>query len=208
MLFQLSLSDSLYLINIALIFLTLIGNIFIVIAGAFNLKREEKVNSSIFFLIIGAVEIVNVFLNWQLYDIAHMIFEDLPALLYIIGVIIPSIISINTFGVLLIILGKQNREKYGKFLIVSGILWLIYITVRLNLFISSLSLLFLLLNGLILMIMVIFIPILLIVSRIFLLLYSFKINERILLTASIFLLNGSLVSLFYVIFHISYFFFI
>ena len=208
MLFQLSLSDSLYLINIALIFLTIIGDIFIVIAGAFNLKREEKVNSSIFFLIIGAVEIVNVFLNWQLYDIAHMIFEDLPALLYIIGVIIPSIISINTFGVLLIILGKQNREKYGKFLIVSGILWLIYITVRLNLFISSLSLLFLLLNGLILMIMVIFIPILLIVSRIFLLLYSFKIKERILLTASIFLLNGSLVSLFYVIFHISYFFFI
>ena len=137
-----------------------------------------------------------------------MIFEDLPVLLYIIGVIIPSIISINTFGVLLIILGKQNREKYGKFLIVSGILWLIYITVRLNLFISSLSLLFLLLNGLILMIMVIFIPILLIVSRIFLLLYSFKIKERILLTASIFLLNGSLVSLFYVIFHISYFFFI
>ena len=208
MLFQLSLSDSLYLINIALIFLTIIGDIFIVIAGAFNLKREEKVNSSIFFLIIGAVEIVNVFLNWQLYDIAHMIFEDLPVLLYIIGVIIPSIISINTFGVLLIILGKQNREKYGKFLIVSGILWLIYITVRLNLFISSLSLLFLLLNGLILMIMVIFIPILLIVSRIFLLLYSFKIKERILLTASIFLLNGSLVSLFYVIFHISYFFFI
>ena len=208
MLFQLSLSDSLYLINIALIFLTLIGNIFIVIAGAFNLKREEKVNSSIFFLIIGAVEIVNVFLNWQLYDIAHMIFEDLPALLYIIGVIIPSIISINTFGVLLIILGKQNREKYGKFLIVSGILWLVYITVRLSLFIGSLSLLFLFINGLILMIMVIFIPILLIVSRIFLLLYSFKINERILLTASIFLLNGSLVSLFYVIFHISYFFFI
>ena len=208
MLFQLSLSDSLYLINIALIFLTIIGDIFIVIAGAFNLKREEKVNSSIFFLIIGAVEIVNVFLNWQLYDIAHMIFEDLPVLLYIIGVIIPSIISINTFGVLLIILGKQNREKYGKFLIVSGILWLVYITVRLSLFIGSLSLLFLFINGLILMIMVIFIPILLIVSRIFLLLYSFKIKERILLTASIFLLNGSLVSLFYVIFHISYFFFI
>ena len=208
MLFQLSLSDSLYLINIALIFLTIIGDIFIVIAGAFNLKREEKVNSSIFFLIIGAVEIVNVFLNWQLYDIAHMIFEDLPVLLYIIGVIIPSIISINTFGVLLIILGKQNREKYGKFLIVSGILWLVYITVRLSLFIGSLSLLFLFINGLILMIMVIFIPILLIVSRIFLLLYSFKIKERILLTASIFLLNGSIVSLFYVIFHISYFFFI
>ncbi|MEJ2294302.1 MAG: hypothetical protein P8Y23_05985 [Candidatus Lokiarchaeota archaeon] len=208
MIFQLSLSDSLYLINIALIFLTLIGNIFIVIAGAFNLKREEKVNSSIFFLIIGAVEIMNVFLNWQLYDIAHMIFEDLPALIYIIGAIIPFIISINTFGVLLIILGKQNIEKYGKFLIVSGILWLVYITVRLSLFISSLSLLFLFINGLILMIMVIFIPILLIVSRIFLLLYSFKIKERILLTASIFLLNGSIVSLFYVIFHISYFFFI
>jgi len=55
------------ILDVTLSTLLILGYLFIAIAGAFNLKREEKLNGSKFFIIIGAVEIIYEILKFRLY---------------------------------------------------------------------------------------------------------------------------------------------
>ncbi|MFX1353290.1 MAG: hypothetical protein ACFFGP_04950 [Promethearchaeota archaeon] len=188
------------ILDVILSSLLISGYFFIVIAGVINLKREEKLKSSIFFTIIGAVEILYEFLKWRLYNSIIVIFSE-PNLLivqlnYAILWIIPYIISILTFGVLTIILAKRNKENSGKRLLLSGIFWIIPTSILLVINIygffpvaQPVAVIFGNIS--------IFVTLFMVVSRIFLLLYSVRIKEKNLLIASIFLMIASIVFTFY-----------
>lgn len=207
MLFQLSLPEIMNLLYVIVMFLTVLGYIFIVIGGAFNLKREEKLNSSIFFIVIGVVEILYEYIKWGLQPIILMImgYSILSyRISYAIANIIPYIISIITFGILIIIIGKRNKENYGKNLLFSGIFWIVYATTWL--IINTFGLFTVApIVGFTLMIISIIILAFMVGSRIFLLLYSTKIKEKNLLSASIILLTATTVFIFYTIINFIYY---
>ena len=135
MLFQAVLFDLMFLIIPLFLFS---GYILLVIGGTMDLKRTEKVERSMLFIIIGAVGIISEVIMVRIYYLVDEIFNVGFEEYYTIMIIIPSIISIITFGVLIIILGKLNIENFGKYLLISGILWTIYAVILLIINLGSL----------------------------------------------------------------------
>jgi len=128
MLFQAVLFDLMFLIIPLFLFS---GYILLVIGGTMDLKRTEKVERSMLFIIIGAVGIISEVIMVRIYYLVDEIFNVGFEEYYTIIIIIPSIISIITFGLLIIVLGKLNIENFGKYLLISGILWTIYAVILL-----------------------------------------------------------------------------
>ncbi|MFX1588290.1 MAG: hypothetical protein ACFFC1_09055 [Promethearchaeota archaeon] len=190
------------LLDVIISFLLVSGYLFIVIAGALNLRREEKLNGSKFFIIIGAVETVYELIKWRSWPLVYMFTESIQGMriAYAIQWIIPMIISIITFGILIIILGKRNKENFGKSLMLSGIFWIVFAVILLirnvlfgGFFLLNITIIttFVIIGAIVIAFMV--------VSRIFLLLYASKINEKYLLASSIILLIASMVFIGYTI---------
>ncbi|MFX0025643.1 MAG: hypothetical protein ACFE8M_04450 [Candidatus Hermodarchaeota archaeon] len=190
------------LLDVVISFLLVSGYLFIVIAGALNLRREEKLNGSKFFIIIGAVETVYELIKWRSSSLVYMYMESIQGMriAYAIQWIIPNIISIITFGILIIILGKRNKENFGKSLLLSGIFWIVFAVILLirnilfgGFFPLNITIIttFVIIGAIVIAFMV--------VSRIFLLLYASKINEKYLLASSIILLIASMVFIGYTI---------
>lgn len=184
------------LLDVVISFFLVSGYLFIVIAGALNLRREEKLNGSKFFIIIGAVETVYELIKWRSSSLVYMFMESVQGMriAYAILWIIPSIISIITFGILIIILGKRNKENFGKNILLSGIFWIVFAVIQLIrniLFGGFFPLNITIINTF--YIMGVIIIAFMVVSRIFLLLYASKINEKYLLVSSIILLIASMV---------------
>jgi len=187
------------ILDVTLSTLLILGYLFIAIAGAFNLKREEKLNGSKFFIIIGAVEIIYEILKFRLYFLILTImgYTILSMnMTYVIWNIIPFIISITTFGIFIIILGKKNKENFGKKLLLSGIFWIVYSVIILikNMILLPFPLfpippIVVITFEIVAVILITF----MVLSRIFLLLYASKISERYLLISSIILLTASIV---------------
>lgn len=201
MLFQLI--ETRIVLDIIGLSLLIIAYLFIVIAGALNLKKEEKLQGSIFFIIIGAIEIVYGLLKGRLSSLVYTFMGFTPLTMninHIIMYIMPNIISMITFGILIIILGKKNSERFGKNLLLSGIFWIVYSVILLivNIIMFPASL-FPLTPTLVLIfeiIAIIIIP-LMVVSRIFLLLYALKIRVKCLTISSIILIIASAVFFIY-----------
>jgi len=201
MLFQLG--EIRIILDVTLSSLLILGYLFIAIAGAFNLKREEKLNGSIFLIIIGAIEIIYEILKFRLYNMILTIMGfsiESMSLTYTIWNIIPYIISIITFGVLIIILAKRNKEHFGKTLLLSGIFWIIYSVMILikNIVFFPFSLfpippIVVITFQIVAVVLITF----MVLSRIFLMLYGSKISERYLFVSSIILLIASIVLIIY-----------
>jgi len=191
------------LLDVVISFLLVSGYLFIVIAGALNLRREEKLNGSKFFIIIGAVETVYELIKWRLWPLVYMFMGSTiqsMRLVHAIMWIIPNIISIITFGILVIILGKKNKENFGKNLLLSGTFWIVFagfLLIRSILFGGFFPLNITIITTF--YIMGVIIIAFMVVSRIFLLLYASKINEKYLLASSIILLIASMVFIGYTI---------
>ncbi|NHJ22846.1 MAG: hypothetical protein EAX91_18025 [Candidatus Lokiarchaeota archaeon] len=194
MLFQIY--DLINLLQIIVYFLLISGYLFIAISGAFNLRREEKYNGAVFFVIIGAVELIYEAMRWHVYNWVYYVMGYSPFSVIIVEAImsvIPYFISIITFGVFFLILWKKNSENHGKILLISGIFWIVYSVVMFLIYFLAwdlfpLTILYIISQG-----VVVGVSILMIVSRIFLLVYATKIKEKFLIISSIFLLNASII---------------
>jgi hypothetical protein len=157
-----------------------------IISGTMNLEREEKVKGSIAFILIGAIPIVYQMISFQLYILTDDILPSGLDEYEIIIFIIPRIISIITFGILIMVLGKINIDNNGKMLLISGILWLIY---AVNLLITSFGYIFPIpVPTTAAIILGIVNLALMLASRVFFLIYTTKIEDVILLVSSIALL--------------------
>jgi hypothetical protein len=155
-----------------------------------NLEREEKVKGSIVFIVIGATPIVYELISFQLYILADDILPSGLDEYEIIIFIIPRIISIITFGILIMVLGKINIDNNGKMLLISGILWLIYAVILL---IISFGTIFPIpVITIVAIILGIVNLALMLSSRVFFLIYTTKIEDVILLVSSIALLVSTI----------------
>lgn len=166
------------------------GLILMIISGTMNLEREEKVKGSIAFILIGAIPIVYQMISFQLYILTDDILPSGLDEYEIIIFIIPRIISIITFGILIMVLGKINIDNNGKRLLISGILWLIY---AVNLLITSFGYIFPIpVPTTAAIILGIVNLALMLASRVFFLIYTTKIEDVILLVSSIALLVSTI----------------
>lgn len=195
MLFQVILLD---LMNLTTILFLFTAYVLLIISGTMNLEREEKVKGSIAFIAIGAALIIYEMIRFPLYMLADDILPSGLEEYYVITFIIPNIISLISFGLLIIVLGKINIDNQGKNLLISGILWSIYAVVMVIINIGAIipfpgSPTLIIVIGIIGLVILAF----MIASRIFLLIYSIKIEETILLVSSILLLVSAVA---YVIF--------
>ncbi|MFX1478684.1 MAG: hypothetical protein ACFFCI_11200, partial [Promethearchaeota archaeon] len=161
----------------------------LLVISSFKLQgNHDRVKKSNIFAIIGILEIFSIFMMKNL----NQFFQSLPylplnlshlfAVLFII--IIPAVISLNTFGILFIILGRMNTENQGKKLVIAGILWMIFQGIYIVLFMSILPPL---------------IAPLLIGARVLFILYAFKMGERYLKITAILLLIATLLYLNYLL---------
>ena len=194
MLFQLY--DLINLLQLIVYFLLISGYLFIAISGAFNLRREEKYNGAVFFVIIGAVELLYEVMRWRVYSWIYYVMGYSPLSTIVVEAImsvIPYFISIITFGVFFLILWKKNSENHGKLLLISGILWIVYSVILFVIYFLAwdlfpLTILYIISQG-----VVLGVSVLMIVSRIFLLVYAAKIKGKFLIISSIFLLTASII---------------
>ncbi|MFW9824920.1 MAG: hypothetical protein ACFFE4_18405 [Candidatus Thorarchaeota archaeon] len=195
MLFQVILLD---LMNLTTILFLFTAYVLLIISGTMNLEREEKVKGSVAFIAIGTALIIYEMIRFPLYMLADDILPSGLEEYYVITFIIPNIISLISFGLLIIVLGKINIDNQGKNLLISGILWSIYAVVMVIINIGAIipfpgSPTLIIVIGIIGLVILAF----MIASRIFLLIYSIKIEETILLVSSILLLVSAVA---YVIF--------
>ncbi|MFX1490086.1 MAG: hypothetical protein ACFFBI_13110 [Promethearchaeota archaeon] len=155
-----------------------IGAYLLLIISSFKLQgNQDRVKKSNIFAIIGILEIISIFMM----KILNQFFQSLPYLslnlshLFAVFLIfiIPAVISLNTFGILFIILGRKNTKNQGEKLVFAGILWMIFQGIYIVLYGSILPPL---------------IAPLLIGARVLFILYAFKMGERYLKVAAILLL--------------------
>ena len=188
MLFQAVLFDLMFLIIPLFLFS---GYILLVIGGTMDLKRTEKVERSMLFIIIGAAGIISEVIMVRIYYLVDTIFNVGFEEYITIRIIIPNIISIITFGVLIIVLGKLNIKNFGKYLLISGIFWTIY---SVNLLIINLLSIFpfpIPFSPIAYNILVLIMLAFMIGARILFVIYTAKIDNVVFLVSSIALLISS-----------------
>ena len=202
MLFQFDIFDIIYILSVIILFLQVVGFIGLIIVGISQFRNKEGINKPIIFAIIGLIEVLYFSINeriirimWGIWggSITDFILQMQDAL----RGLIPNIISLITFGALFLFLGIKNKENFGKFLMFSGIFWIVFgifiITFdsilistytpppipielyRFSLFLPSIASIFM------------------ITSSIFFMIYAIKVDVKILLFSSICLLLASIV---------------
>jgi hypothetical protein len=214
MLFQLDLVDVIYSLRFINVIFLVAGSIGLVIVGVSQLRNEGIMNMPFILIIDGIIIILYFSLNERLsmvllgisghYTILYFMIQD--ALYYLI----PNIILLFTFGVSFIILGIRNKQNFGKFLMYSGIFWIVFGTMAI--IADSIELLSWL-PGLGPSFLIILIPLLTLIiasifaitAGVFFIIYASKRDLKILLTSSILLLLYSIsFSAYYIIALINY----
>ena len=183
--------------------LFIITNIFFLLVGQKNHEKREKINDSHFFILLGAINIVWLTIELTLMDfvpILSLSINEFYAYMLFFVYSPAFLIDISTFGVLLIIIALRNEATYGNLLMISAISSLIHTTLALiSTFLLQGSLLIgisptgaiLIVIGLINIISMIF----LVIFNIFLMLYSYKIDESYLKIAALMLTLYTLIAI-------------
>ncbi|MFW9968652.1 MAG: hypothetical protein ACFFDF_00530 [Candidatus Odinarchaeota archaeon] len=115
----------------------LIAFILLVYAGYNLRKKNEDIKSPNLFLVSGFVGIV-----WYIvfFFIPAYMFTTLPTpaeiqftniYSFVLHSLVPTLILIAILGIIIIIIGVKNKENYGLWLLVSGILFITYISLDL-----------------------------------------------------------------------------
>jgi hypothetical protein len=173
----------------------------LIIFGISRTRNSDTINKSVVFPIVGVINITYFamyerinYLVYSFSDGAMVYYQIRYALL--MG-LIPNILSLITVGALFLVLGKRNKENFGKFLMFSGIFWTVFgviITIFYSIMLSTYTLpsvpdeIFL---------VSLFLPpfasIFMVTSSVFFLIYTIKVDVKILLFSSICLLGASCV---------------
>ncbi|MFX0025644.1 MAG: hypothetical protein ACFE8M_04455 [Candidatus Hermodarchaeota archaeon] len=195
MLFQAALILYTNFLDLIISALSIAAYLLLIISSIKLKKNGDRIKNSNIFGIIGILEILSIFIIKNL----NQFFQSIPylplTLSYLFAfyfiVMVPAIISLNTFGILFIILGRKNKENHGKKLVIAGILWTIFQLIFIFLF----QILYIFIGNII----PFFAMALLIVGRIFFVIYAFKAGERYLKCSAIILLNAILLYVIYLI---------
>ena len=199
------LDDTVRILSFIIILLQVLGAIGLIIVGSSRIRKNGTIKNSVVFTIGGFILAIFLVLNERIYFLMVRLggsefLEDLGPIFYQLLIqMLPSVVSLTTFGALFLLLGIKNKQNYGKFLMLSGIFWIIFgtISILLNInyilgyirmpHISGLS-------GFYLEYVRVIIPVFTVISSVFFLIYAIKIKVKTLLYSSIILLVASKLS--------------
>ncbi|MFX0140722.1 MAG: hypothetical protein ACFFDN_44200 [Candidatus Hodarchaeota archaeon] len=202
MLFQYDIYDIMSILDFTILLLQGLGFLGLIIFGFSRIRNRSTINKSVVFTIVGGINIIYLVINQRLYFLIYRLLGG-PIFIWLLMVqdvltrLIPNIILLITFGVLFLFLGDENRQNFGKYLMYSGIFWMVFgvISVIANLYIIldyDPGMIPYPLN----LIPYIMIPIassFMVTSSILFLLYAYKIDNKIILSSAISLLVASII---------------
>ena len=199
MLFQYDIFDIMFILRFVIVLFQVTGFLGLIIVGSSRIRNTGTINKSVVFTIVGVIEIIYLVINECIFRLilvmtGHYTLQILMVQDALNG-LIPNIISLVTFGSLFLILGIRNRQNFGKYLKYSGIFGIVFgvISIVANniLFLGyvpyPIPFSFILLGYIITPIASIF----MVTSSVFFVIYASKLDSKILLYSSIFLLVAS-----------------
>lgn len=200
MLFQLDLVDIINILRLIAVFSLVAGSIGLIIVGVSQIRKGGMINIPLILIIDGIIIILYYTLN-ERFSMVLLGISGYYTILYLmiqfaLYYLIPNIILLITFGVSFIILGIRNKQNFGKYLLYSGIFWVVFCSMEIVA--KSIYLLSYLpgpfgdLLYLIVFIMPIIASIFVIIAGIFFILYASKLELKIILASSILILLYSI----------------
>lgn len=181
-----------------------IGFLGLITVGITRTREKSIIEKSFLLIIVGSAEFIYLVINERIFNLIFglqgVYTLELLAIQDALNYLVPNIISMMTFGGLFLYLGIRNKQNFGRLLVLSAICRIIGGIILIFPYnITSLANLSLPITLQDLQLAYMIIPIAsisVIISYIFLLRYTLKINVKLLFYASILLLVAS--SLFFV----------
>lgn len=199
-------------INIIYRVLFIIANIFILLVGQKYHEKREKIRASHLFILLGAINIVWLIIELTLADFIPLLSLSIDEYYAFMLFFIESpgfIINILTFGVILLLIASKNEAYHGNLLTYTAISSIIHAVLA---FISTLLLdgslsmgmnptgMIVIIIGIINIISLVF----LVIFNLFLILYSFRLDELYFKIAATLLLINTLLTILTMILSIFY----
>jgi hypothetical protein len=202
LLLQYDLSDIVYILDFISIIYQVIGAIGLIIVGTSRVRKNGTINNSGVFSIGGLIVAIYFVVNGRIFSLLGGLgglefYEDLAPTFYaLLFQMIPNLVSLTIFGVLFLFLGVKNKQNYGRFLMFSGIFWIVFgiisilqhsmiLLTHMHIYIFPyevyVSIIHVWTIG----------SVLTVISSVFFLIYAIKIKVKILLASSIMLLIAS-----------------
>lgn len=207
---QFELYDIVNISRFIAILLQVIGAIGLIIVGSSRIRKNNTINNSVVFAYIGLIEALVLVVNERILDLLTVlggsVFLDyLRPIFYVVLIqMLPNLVSLTTFGALFLFLGTRNKQNYGKFLMFSGIFWVIFGAISILIYSNYLLLDILAyyhisnpfpyIYFLIMEFVWAIIPIFTVISSVFFLIYAIKIKVKTLLFCSIIFLVATSLS--------------
>jgi len=199
MLFQYIIIDIMNILHFIIVFLQVTGSISLVIVGTSQTRSNGKINKAILFTIAGFIVAIYLAINERIFYLLWGLSGEMTILIFMVRhvliYIIPNVIFLITFGALFLFLGIKNKQNFGKYLRYSGIFWIVFGVIAIA---ATSILLFtpyfggfsiqLYLTGLY---MIPIASIFMVTASVFFMIYAGKLDIKILLYSSIFLLVAS-----------------
>jgi hypothetical protein len=108
------------------------GAIGLIIVGSSRIRKNDTINNSVVFTIVGFIVALLLVINERTFSlIAGLVGPTFYDFLYpifhlVLFEMIPNLVLLSTFGILLLFLGMKNKQNFGKFLMFSGIFWIVF----------------------------------------------------------------------------------
>ena len=125
-------STLLFIIPITSSIIAIIYNIFFIQSGK---KQSPEVNASKYLIYLGITNIIFVVLSFLIPDLLlKSPYNEVETQIYIAynvfrGLLF-SVLSLITYGVIFLMFGLKNQQRIKSYLMISGILWIIYYSVN------------------------------------------------------------------------------
>ena len=126
---------TIFFINFIYALLNFSGNLVLIVVGSYHKGKSRNIEYTKFFSLIGAINILHVFLMFSLsYIVIYLpvylgealTLEDYT-FYYFVFLLIPSVLlMLIANGLLFIIIGKKNRREKGYLLVLSGIFFIFF----------------------------------------------------------------------------------
>jgi len=125
-------STLIFIIPITGSLIAIVYNLFIIKSGK---NQPPEVNASKYLIYSGMINIIFIILSYLIPDlILKSPYNEVETQIYlaynVFRGLLFSVPSLITYGVLFLIFGLKNRQRFKSYLMISGILWTIYYSVN------------------------------------------------------------------------------
>jgi len=125
-------STFLFIVPITSSIIAIIYNMFFILSGK---NQPSEVNDSKYLIYLGITNISFIFLSFLIPDLLlRSPYNEVETQIYlaynVFRGLLFSVPSLITYGVIFLIFGLKNRQRFKSYIMISGILWIIYYSVN------------------------------------------------------------------------------